>query len=175
MGLIDEMTKGVTQRKDTAAGPTLTPVGVEASPIKPSLAGVPEVDAKFLTNEYVVGVARSLREAADAFVAIANDLDNLTTIESTATDSAETKRQATKAAEQEADEKFSDRFKRLQQEAQASLTDDTVGEPHEGNPNTPLAWECPTHGDASLQTLTSGRTKREYLACTQCKAFQPAK
>jgi hypothetical protein len=69
------------------------------------------------------------------------------------------------------DEEFPERFERLKREAQDAVytkTEDTVGEPHEGNPNTPEvgadgAWQCPKHGQAI--TKVSTRRQREYQGC----------
>lgn len=197
MGVLDDMTKGITQRKAEAAGPRLTPVGVEGN-VKPSL-GIPDVPEVFLTNEAVKDIARDLRRQADILVTAANGLDNLT--KEPTGEKADTKtaaKDAVKEAEKAADAKhkakqelpevdiegdnegteFDKRFADLKAEAIAAFFTSSDAEP-EPTPESPTitpatgGWECPVHGAKSLKQLTS-RAQREYMACqvAGCKKFE---
>jgi len=60
MGVLDDMTKGITERKAKAAGPRLTPVGTEASPTKPSQLTLPELKGDIFPYDGGIGeTARS--------------------------------------------------------------------------------------------------------------------
>jgi ElaB/YqjD/DUF883 family membrane-anchored ribosome-binding protein len=186
VGVLDEMTKGITEvsaRKKAAAGASLTPVGLEGLPTKPSMVGVPDVAEVFLTNEALHDHAQNLRKFAADAIAIADGLDAMTTKDSTPTVSPKAAAVAEKkAAEKKADEKFSDRMDRLKKKTQATVfeADDPVGEPSPGNPNTPEVsaddgWQCPEHEDEDIKNMTSRLRPAGYLACAVpgCGEFEP--
>lgn len=183
MGVLDDMTKGITERKAKAAGPRLTPVGTEASSTKPSL-GVPEVPEVFLTNEAIRDIAIDLRRQAGVLIEVADGLDRQTSLPT----ASEAPAVDAKAAEKEADakaaarkaqpkstEEFADHLATITAEAQAAVftsADAPAAEPEA--PVTPASgWTCPDHGDESLKQLTS-RAKRLYMACqvAGCKHFE---
>lgn len=180
MGVLDEMTKGITERKAEKAGPRLTPVGVEASPTKPSLLlppksdGVPEVPEVFLTNEAIRDIAQELRDQATTLIKVADGLDKLTQVPTEVAakvDPVEVEKAANKAA----DEKFAEKFKAQQAEAQASVYADAPPK-EQVAPVTPASgWECPEHGAEGLEHLTSRLRPAGYTACTVagCGEFEP--
>lgn len=176
MGVLDDMTKGITERKAEKAGPKLTPVGTEASPTKPSQAGVPEVPEVFLTNEAIADIARDLRAQAATLTAVADGLDKLT---ATVTDKAidEPKKAAVKekkAKEQAADEKFAAEYAAKQAVAQAAVFVNSDAESEEPAVEAPATgWVCPDHGASNLKQLES-RLGRLYMACQveDCNRFE---
>jgi hypothetical protein len=194
MGVLDDMTKGITDRKAKAAGPKLTPVGLEASGTKPSLMPK-DLPGRYMAGEEVTELARDLREKAATLVAIADSLD-LYTGEASATviDAKAAAIEAQKREEREADarvaatkaaaelpvvdllgeewverEDFKERLDRISAEAVAAL-DEVL--PQKESPFNSLpkelpskgGWECPDHGNASLKQLES-RKGRKYMAC----------
>jgi hypothetical protein len=191
MGVLDDMTKGITERKAKAAGPKLTPVGTEASPTKPSMVGIPEVPEVFLTNEAVADVAKDLRIQAALLLKVADGLDALTAMPTApVADPKKAAAAAKKAAEAEGDAKaaaraaeaeepFPARMERLKAEAQAAafaaldapsaLPDlDVAVDAEEGD-----GWSCPDHGRGNLKQMKS-RAGRLYMACQTagCKKFE---
>lgn len=187
MGVLDDMTKGITERKTAKAGPKLTPVGTEASPTKPS-AILPNDVGPFMSNEALRDAAADLRAKAALLVEVADGLDALvgkTDPLFAAVEEAPKKLtpiearmkgkdpEPTTAPEPKPD--FDAEYAAKSEAAQAATfasldagdddEEDTVGEPHEGNPNTPPAgWKCPIHGAEDLKQLTS-RSDRLYMAC----------
>jgi hypothetical protein len=179
MGVLDEMTKGITERKAKAAGPKLTPVGVEANSTKPSLqfapgespypgmrsalerirAGIVQLD------KYVGAIERditSFEEGKTATIAVNDELDDA----------------MNKAVEGIEPETFAARQTRLAAEAQAAVFTAADAEPESPFNDLPherpaTGWTCPTHGTDSLKQLTS-RKGREYMACqvTGCRLFE---
>lgn len=192
MGVLDEMTRGITERKAAAAGPKLTPVGTEASSTKPSL-GVPEVPEVFLTNEAIADIAKDLRAQAAQLVLVADGLDRLTAKPSTPpVDEKALAVEAKKAAEAESDrkaaereskkapkstEEFTEHLATISDEAKAAVfvaADATVEEVLPAVRVTNIdRWSCPDHGQENLKTLTS-RKGRVYAACqtTGCGKFE---
>lgn len=88
MGVLDDMTKGITDRKAKAAGPKLTPVGLETSPVKPSMPS--DLPNAFMAAEVLADYAKDLRKKAgefrtmaDYFEQVATGLDELTGFNST--------------------------------------------------------------------------------------------
>lgn len=179
MGVLDDMTKGITERKAKAAGPSLTPVGAEASPTQPSRTAIPDVPEVFLTNEAVADIAKDLRTQAATLVAVADGLDNLTKKPShTPPDIKAAAQEAVKAIEQKADAKFAEEFKAKQEAAQAAVFPDLDAEvvnPVEEVAKASLddGWVCPDHGGTNLVSLTS-RKGRPYTACNfkGCSQFE---
>lgn len=181
MGVLDDMTKGInersiTERKAKAAGPTLTPVGTESSPTKPSQVGIPDVPEVFLTNEAVKDIAKDLRAQAATLIAVADGLDNLTKADSV-THAPPDMHAAAKAAGKAADEKFAASFAAKQAEAQASVFPELDADIEEVLPevhvNNVDGWHCPQHPNDEPIRLTS-RKGRSYLACEQpgCERFE---
>lgn len=186
MGVLDEMTKGITDRKAEKSA-KLTPVGLENSPTKPSL-GIPDVPAVFLTAEAVADMAASLRAYGEQLIQIADDLkgyDPASGQVASAKDEAVEQKLAEKEADRRAADReaaaagdkkaaarteFAENFDRMKAEAQAAVYgEDTVGEPHEGNPNTPDVtdgWTCPTHGDEFIGSKTT-RAGKTYRLCNE--------
>lgn len=128
MGVLDDMTKGITDRKSKAAGATLTPVGTEASPIKPSLvpgreggeAAFPsDLPTQFMSHEAMGTQAAELRTMAGRADKLAEELRYIATgIEAligepaaVASVQAERKAVAEKLAQKEADRQAADRDK----------------------------------------------------------------
>lgn len=177
MGVLDDMTKGITERKAKAAGPSLTPVGTEASPVQPS-RGIPDVPEVYLSNEAVADIAKDLRTQAATLVAVADGLDKLTaTPTHTPPDLKAAAQAAAKAAEQKADAKaeakFAADFAAKQQAAQASVytaLDESIAN-DEPAPRKGDGWACPEHGTKSIANLTSKRG-RAYRACKICEKFE---
>lgn len=178
MGVLDEMTKGITERKAAVAGPKLTPVGTEASPTKPS---IPEVAEVFLTNEAVADVAKDLRAKAALLIEVANGLDKLTSMGTEAQPDVKVEAAAAKkAAEVEGDKKAKaravttpeteaiiERLAAVKSKAQAEVftaADAETEEPEAPTPAVPDGWTCPTHGAKNLKQLES-RKGRKYMAC----------
>jgi|GEM_PF-3295399 len=175
MGVLDEMTKGITDRKAAATGPKLTPVGLEASGTKPSLA-LPQDTGLFMSNEALHVHAQSLRAFSADAIAIAEGIDlmvaaavgkSVPVLDPKVVAAAELK-----VAEKLSDEKakgrdFAKDFAKLQAEAEAAVytSSDAVAE----EPAAPAApagdgWVCPTHGADTIKQLRS-RKGREYAAC----------
>jgi len=200
MGVLDEMTKGITEqgimaRKDKAAGPKLTPVGTEGSPVKPSLVGIPDVPEVFLTNEAVADISRDLRVQAATLITVADALDARTaTLTGEQPDVKAEAKAAAKVAEKEADAKQADKPKREKKTTQPSTPEEfkdhlatitaeakaaafTAADAPSVEPEAPVTpaagWVCPEHGDQSLKQLTS-RADRLYMACqvAGCKRFE---
>lgn len=180
MGVLDDMTKGITERKGKAAGPKLTPVGTEASPTKPSQVGIPEVPEVFLTNEAVADVAKDLRKQAALLLSVAEGLDALTQQTSVPTENPREQAEAAqKAEEKAADATFAENFAKLQAEAQAAVftSADAPADEEPEAPETPApaagGWVCPDHGADKLKQLES-RKGRQYIACqvAGCKLFE---
>lgn len=182
MGVLDDMTKGITQRKADAAGPTLTPVGVEASPTKPSLV----VPGALFPNDQPIEVVQQalidlrriiahLQEAEEAMVAM--------TGEQTKEDKAAQKAKQ-KAAEKAADARvetaqsseFATNMRKLQAEAQAAVftvSDAGAEEPEAPEQSAAGGWECPDHGSKAIKQTTS-RAGRTYSLCdvASCEQFE---
>lgn len=203
MGVLDQMTAGITQRKAEKAGATLTPVGVEANGTKPSLASLPnDLPGRFMAAEELGEAARTLREKAQLLLDTATAIDALiaeTAQRKTKGDDKQAAEDATKAAERAADEadrerkakagkkktkveespeEFNDRMKRLQAEAQASVFTSSDAEPKEQAApasTTSGGWTCPEHGDEDIEELTSRLRPDGYLACAVagCGEFEP--
>lgn len=201
MGVLDEMTKGITQRKAAATGPKLTPVGTEASPTKPSQVGVPDVPEVFLTNEAIRDIAKDLREQAATLIGVADGLDKLTQLDSRGTvDPKVAAAEEQKAAERASDiaaaaraaakptkapkkapptstEEFVEHLATISEEAKAAVfaAADADTEPEPEAPATPVAdgWTCPEHGATNIEQLTS-RKGRVYWACAEagCGEFE---
>lgn len=186
--VLDDMTKGITERKAAAAGPKLTPVGVEGN-VKPSLAVPSDLPGRYMAAEDLGQAAADLRKHAATLIATADAIDALIVETSQVKDGVDPKKAAAaalKAAEAAADAAakergFAKEFATLQEAAKAAVfaaADDTVGEPIDGNPNTPEVsatggWQCPDHGDTDLKQLTS-RKGRDYAACQAagCRQFE---
>lgn len=169
MGVLDEMTKGVVERKAAKSGPKLTPVGTEASPLKPSQVGIPEVPEVFLTNEAVADIAKDLREQAAILVRVAEGLENLTaTVRVESSDP---------LAEQKAKERAADEKHAIPLTPQAQKLTENIAaikaKAEAPKPAAPVAdgWSCPTHGVTDIKELTS-RAGRAYRACGQCDQFE---
>jgi hypothetical protein len=86
--VLDDMTKGITDRKAKAAGPKLTPVGTEASPTKPSITS--DLPGAFMAAEGLRDTAidlrrkaEDLRRHADFFEQVAAGLDEVSGFAST--------------------------------------------------------------------------------------------
>lgn len=186
MSVLDQMTAGVTSGKVAAA---LTPVGLEKQPVIKDMPGA------FMAQEQVEAIVRTLRAAADdieralGIDPVAEGLDTEVKLmereadrkaadraKADAGDARAQKRvdavtPETEAAEGEA---FADRMKRLQANAEAATyADAPVAEPTPtaGSAGPGTGWVCPTHGDANLKQLTSGKG-RIYMACVTCKQFE---
>jgi hypothetical protein len=194
MGVLDDMTKGITERKAKATGPKLTPVGLESSPTKPSQK-LPDDIGPFMSNEAMHVAAKDLRKHAALLLEVAASIDDLTGLSSTvifdpAAIAAALKRQeeaegdrkarerAAKAApeplpELEAivEEDFATRLDRLSTEAQVAVFAnlDIVTE----TVPRPAGWACPDHGASTLKQLES-RKGRKYMACQTagCREFE---
>lgn len=166
MGVLDEMTKGVVERKAAKSGPKLTPVGTEASPLKPSQVGIPEVPEVFLTNEAVADIAKDLREQAATLVRVAEGLEGLT---ATAKVEKSDPLAEQKAVEQAADEKH----RKLEVPGLTERIEAIKAEAEAPKPAEPVAdgWSCPTHGVTDIKELTS-RAGRAYRACGKCDQFE---
>ncbi len=186
MGMLDDMTKGITDRKAAAAGPKLTPVGVEANSTKPSI-GVPDVPEVFLTNEAIRDIAKDLRAQAALLIQVADGLDLRTTMSTTGEDAKVVAAETKKAVEQEGDrkaaarkqpkssEEFAEHLAAITAEARAAAftsADAPAEEP--AAPATPASgWTCTDHPTAATISLTS-RKGREYRTCAveSCDEFQ---
>jgi hypothetical protein len=194
MGVLDDMTKGITERKAKATGPKLTPVGLESSPTKPSQK-LPDDIGPFLSNEAMCMAAKDLRKHAALLLEVAASIDGLTGLESEVTELASvTIAVAKKAEERAADEKareraakaapeplpelgviveedFTTRLDRLSTEAQVAVFAnlDIVTE----TVPRPAGWTCPDHGASTLKQLES-RKGRKYMACqtSGCREFE---
>lgn len=193
MGVLDQMTKGITERKAAAAGSTLTPVGLEASSTKPTMASLTlpnDLPGRFMAGEDLGLAAVSLREHAATLLGVADSIDQLV---------ADTSRRSTPpgvdtaAAEQKAAEKAADkrvaeadeesmtaRMVRLQAEAQAAVftgADAPAKAKAKTSPKPVVSdgWTCPEHGDSSIEVLTSRLRPQGYRACTEagCGEFEP--
>lgn len=181
MGVLDDMTKGITERKAKAAGPKLTPVGTEASSTKPSLVGIPDVPEVFLTNEAVSDIAKDLRQQAATLVSVADGLDRLTgggnaplSIAEKAALALDAKREKEREADELArqakapeaavapEETFDERFARLSAAAVDSAFPNLDAE--SDAPADAPGWTCPKHGGGNVNRLTS-RKGRAYYAC----------
>jgi hypothetical protein len=176
MGVLDDMTKGITARKAEKAGPTLTPVGTEASSTKPSQVGVPDVPEVFLTNEAIADIAKDLREKAAALITVADGLDVLTAKPSVPVEDPKKVAAAEKkVAEKAADSKFAAEYEAKQKAAQAATFTNLDDGASDDEPVTPApgGWACPDHPGGKLQQLTS-RKGRVYSACieTGCERFE---
>lgn len=201
MGVLDDMTKGITERKSAKAGASLTPVGVEASSVKPSL--IPNDTGIVMSNEALGDIRDRLRADAASMLAIADGIAVLVGDEAeTAAAAAKTAATEAKLAEREADRKAADReaaaagdkkaakrvedseefearLTRLQEEAQATVftaSDDAPKGP--AVPATPTdgwAWTCPEHGAEDVETLSSRVRIAGYRACAVagCGEFEP--
>lgn len=199
MGVLDDMTKGISGRKAEAAGPRLTPVGAENSPTKPSL-GIPEVPAVFLTNEAVRDMAFKLREYVGTLLTIAQGLDELTQLSTVPSESKQVAVEAVKAAEQVADKKAAQqRQTRKQRETTTPETEAIIAriadlkttaqsaafldsdDPAVDTVTTGAAevsvaaggWECPKHGGKFVR-LTTSRQGRTYGICDEksCENYE---
>lgn len=160
------MTRGVMERKDAKAV-QLTPVGRERT----ALSTV-KTDANFpndIPGERielaVVEVRRQLGLITDAL----NAIDAMNGI--AAAGSVVDARTAAKLTEKAADEKFADRMKRLEAEAQAAVFASLDEPPSDVTPDVTSGWVCPTHKAVNLVTLTS-RKGRTYRACKGCNNFE---
>jgi hypothetical protein len=200
VGVLDDMTKGITERKSAKAGANLTPVGVEASGVKPSLT-LPNDTGMLMSNEALAQHRDYLRKAAADMLAIADGIAVLVGDEAeTAAAAAKTAATEAKLAEREADRKAADReaaaagdkkaakrvedseefearMQRLQKEAQAAVftaSDDAPKGPVV--PATPAdGWVCPEHGAEDIEELSSRLRPAGYLACAVagCGEFEP--
>ena len=179
MGVLDDMTKGITERKAKAAGPKLTPVGAEASPTKPSQRGIPDVPEVFLTNEAVADIARDLRKQAATLVQVADALDAHTGEQGSAPFEVKPGKveQRLVGADPEVDPgNFAKDFAAKAKAAQAAtFTAADAPEPTKDSPAiTPASgWTCPDHPSGTLMQLTS-RSGRHYLSCVEqgCQKFE---
>lgn len=196
MGVLDDMTKGITERKSAKSGANLTPVGVEASGVKPSLT-LPNDTGMLMSNERLAEVRDQLRSDAADLLRIA---DGIAVLIGDPAETAEAQKQAAaieaKLAEREADRKAADRekaaggdakaaervafaedFARKQAEAQAAVftaSDDAPKVPVA--PATPAdGWVCPEHGAEDIEELSSRLRPAGYLACAVagCGEFEP--
>lgn len=182
--LLDAMSEGISGRKTKAAGPTLTPVGTEASPVMPSRVGIPDVPEVFLTNEALIDIARDLRVQASVLINVAFGLDELT---GTSTLSVPVPQAIAKAAQAAAEkaadnraasteltpeaQKLVDHMNELKAKAQAdtyTAADEVLPEVRVTNVD---GWVCPEHGGDAITFLVS-RRGREYRACGKCDKFQ---
>lgn len=168
MGVLDDMTKGVLDAKKDAAGPKLTPVGTEASPVKPSLPQ--DVPGAYMAGEQLADAALFLRDKAAQLIAIAEGLDEMLQIERAAArvDPVAEEKKANAAA----DAKFSDKFKAQQKAAQAATytgTPDKVTQTDVVDLDVvssgPEDWSCPDHAEEDIQVLTARPSGRKYRAC----------
>jgi hypothetical protein len=192
MSVLQDMTKGIAGTdivaRKAAKATKLTPVaGETATTVASVAAAIPDVPGGvFLAAEAVSDIERDLRAQAAVLIAVADGLakykpDYLQEPDAPAKPSKVEARLAGKDPEPEVKDftaDFAAKSAAAQAAAFTSLDDgaeDTVGEPHEGNPNTPEVsatggWQCPTHGDEALTTLTS-RKQRVYQACTLCDLY----
>jgi hypothetical protein len=179
--MLQQMTAGIMETKATKAA-KLTPVAGESATTVAEVAGLIPLDVPgvLLAKEGLTDVAADLRKQAAFMVAVADGLDVITGVPSAvAEDAAKTAARDAKLAEKEADrrvasgeplvvdeagektvEEFAADFAALKEAAQLSAFTTTAG------------WVCPEHGSASLTKLIAGKSKREYLACTECERFQ---
>jgi hypothetical protein len=199
LGVLDEMTKNITDRKSAKAGANLTPVGVEASGVKPSLT-LPNDTGVLMSNERLVEVRDQLRAGAADMLAIADGIAVLVgdPVES-AEAAAKTAATEQKLAEKEADrrdadrkaadkgdkkaakrvedaESFDARMKRLSDEAKAATFTASDDAPKPTNGPTPTTgWVCPEHGAEDIEELSSRLRPAGYLACAVagCGEFEP--
>lgn len=175
MGVLDEMTAGITQRKAAKAGPKLTPVGTEASPIKPS---IPNDTGVFMSNEELLSAARKLRDMGaqlqpmtDLFVNIADALDELTQqtsvpevkVDKLAEQKAIEAAADAKHAQPKTSEEFAEHLATISAEAKASTF--TGPEPAAPSPVASDEWTCPDHGADNIKTLTKRPSGTTYRAC----------
>lgn len=190
MGVLDDMTKGITQRKADKAGPNLTPVGVEASSVKPSL---PNDVGVFMSNESLLDTAVALREKALLLNDIADGLDRLVkgepaivadpVVEQKLAEKEADRQAADRAAAEAGDKKaaerveFAENFKRQQAEAQAAVFtgSDAPAKVQAAPEPSPAGWTCPEHGDEDIEELTSRLRPDGYLACSVagCGEYEP--
>jgi hypothetical protein len=196
VGVLDDMTKGITERKSAKAGANLTPVGVEASGVKPSLT-LPNDTGMLMSNEALAQHRDYLRKAAADMLAIADGIAVLVgDPEETAEAAAAAAATEAKLAEREADRKAADRekaaagdkkaaervefaedFARKQAEAQAAVFTASDDAPKgQAAPATPAdGWVCPEHGAEDIEELSSRLRPAGYLACAVagCGEFEP--
>lgn len=170
MSVLDDMTRGITDRKAAAAGPKLTPVGTEASGTKPSAARIPDVPTVFLTNEALHDVAKDLRRQAGLLIEVADGLDVMTAPVFPDLEEAGLLPKATKEAKRlegkEPEVPFAETYATLVEKAKAATFTAADAPAEEPTPPAPATgWACPQHGAESLATLTS-RKGRVYTACT---------
>lgn len=200
MGVLDDMTKGITERKAKAAGSTLTPVGLEGSPTKPSLASV-KTPASF-PNDVPVEEVRNIRDelvrqrdALSAVIdalslqagepeAVKGEAEKAAAIEAKLAEKEADRRAKDRKAAEAGDEKaakrvedseeFDARMQRLSAEAQAAVF--TAADAPPSTPVTPAAgWVCPEHGDEDIEHMTSRLRPAGYSACAVagCGEFEP--
>ena len=193
MGVLDDMTKGITDRKAKAAGPKLTPVGAETSPTKPSLERtLPELKGDIFpydggigeTAVFAIGhVRESLRNAAQFLGQIEECLQSIERAAGT-TVGGEPKRDpmawseahlVQKAREREADELArqvkavvtpEESFDERFARLSAAAVDSAFPnlDAESDAPADAPGWTCPKHGGGNVNRLTS-RKGRAYYAC----------
>lgn len=156
-GILDLMAADAGGKKrDTAAKAGLTPVGIEpGGPL--ARAGIPDVPGVFLTNEALRDVALDLRTQAALLIAVADGLDQLTSLSSVREDKPAV---IVPATAERADippptVSFEEAYAAKSAAAQAA----TFG------PAPDRDWRCPQHPSADRKVLTS-RKNRQYSACT---------
>lgn len=183
MGVLDDMTKGIKDRKAEAAGPSLTPVGVEAQPTKPSMVGIPDVPEVFLTNEAVADISRNLRRQAEQLVTVADALDKHTGARPADAFEVKLDKQAKRLVGKDpvdtagsVDTKdFAADFAAKKAAAEASVYTSADADAEEPEAPTPATgWTCPDHGAQDLKQLTARRSGRTYISCVVpgCSKFE---
>ena len=151
--VLDMMTSGIMQRKETKAA-TLTPVGAEkAGPLKGPVPAAfpydyPEQEVRKAIGE-LRRQARIINEAADA---VEKALDG----------------EAPPATFEHAGGR---EYKQVETPAPEVAEANGPAQAEQPAQPAPGKWECPTHGTLNIQQLTS-RRGREYRACTACKEFE---
>lgn len=193
MGVLDQMTRGITERKATKAGPKLTPVGTEVAGVTPSADRLPNDVGVFMSNERLAEHRASLVQFIEDATAIVAGIDDMLggppeQAKASVNDAVEAEKVANKQADAKAkaraakaakpkaaepkDEPFDERLARLKQEAEASvygtaLPDVSVDieEPVDDG------WQCPEHGNQDIKELVS-RKGRNYRACGLCSEFE---
>jgi len=159
----------VADKSPTKTAVQLTPVGTERKP------RIPDMPTIYMPQEAIEGVVRNIRAASQALLLIADAIDFSLGNEPPPDPGIADVARAT--AEREADEKhaaaatelFAASFAAKQRAAEAATYTARDVPP---TAKSVSDWLCPAHGDAALVVLTAKRSRRTYLACTDCDQFE---
>lgn len=151
--VLDMMTSGIMQRKETKAA-TLTPVGTEkGGPLKgPVPADFPYDYPEQEVRNSVGSIRNQLRIIAEALDAVEKAL-------------------AGEAPPATIEHVQGREYTKVETPAPEVAEANGPAQAEQPAPPDPGTWRCPNHGYLNLTQLTS-RKGRTYWACTACKEFE---